>query len=183
MVLVKSYMVAGGSSKHQLQLQEPSSPANTNSESCDETTEGEPSTPTNSTVTQSKTPHQSLNSSPTQSQPPSPSLPNHKNKMSTPLTQRQYAVAINTSLNKLTINKKLNEKNYIAWSHSIARAVRSIGLHPYLKEDIKPDDFVEAEHLANLECLTNWLLNQMGAVYANQIESDLAIPGSIDLEI
>lgn len=99
------------------------------------------------------------------------------------LTQRQYAVTINTSLNKISVTVKLNKKNFITWSQSIVRAVRSIGLNPYLKDDIQPDDFAQAEHLATLECLTNWLLNQMEPTLATRIESDLEIPGSADLEI
>lgn len=101
----------------------------------------------------------------------------------TSLTQRQYAVAINTSLNKIAVSEKLNEKNFLTWSQSIVRAIRSIGLHPYLKDDEKPSDFSQNEHLATLECLTNWLLNQMDPSIATRVESDLAIPGSADLEI
>lgn len=101
----------------------------------------------------------------------------------TQLNQRQSAVAINTSLNKLVVSEKLNNKNFITWSQSIARAVRSIGLNPYLKDDVQPKDFALAEHLATLECLTNWLLNQMDPSIATRIESDLAIPGSANLEI
>ena len=88
---------------------------------------------------------------------------------------------INAGLSKITVNEKLTDSNYISWAFSIQRALRSAGLHSYIKNEssMKDTKFYDDHR----DCITNWILNAMDSVNANRMQSHIMIPGDEDLEL
>lgn len=88
---------------------------------------------------------------------------------------------INTMLYKVSVCDKLTDNNYVSWALSINRALRSLGLHQYLKDEesmtCKPN------FSTFCECITNWMLNSMDAVNSNRMQSKIMIPDNEDLEL
>lgn len=88
---------------------------------------------------------------------------------------------INAGLSKITVNEKLSDSNYISWALSIQRALRSAGLHAYIKNEASMKDTKSYDD--HRDCITNWLLNAMDSTNANRMQSRIMIPGDEDLEL
>lgn len=91
------------------------------------------------------------------------------------------AYTINATLSKITINDKLTDSNYISWSLSIQRALRSVGFQAYLKDESSMAG--SENHTAYCDCITNWILNNMDPTNANCMQSHIMVPGDEDLEL
>lgn len=75
------------------------------------------------------------------------------------------AYSINASLSKITVNNKLTDSNYISWAVSIQRALRSVGLQNYIKNESLMSQTKNFN--IHCDCITNWVLNSMDSINAN----------------
>lgn len=105
-------------------------------------------------------------------------------RMSDPLNTHEGlspAYTINASLSKITISDKLTDSNYISWSISIQRALRSVGLQSYIKDESSMNN---DKHInTHCYCITNWLLNSMDSANANRMQSRIMVPDDENLEL
>lgn len=84
-------------------------------------------------------------------------------------------------LYKVSICDKLTDANYVSWALSVNRALRSLNLHPYLKNE---ESMMSKPNFSTFcECITNWLLNSMDNVNSTRMQSKIMIPDNEDLEI
>lgn len=107
-----------------------------------------------------------------------PNMTPHANET---LFELSPTYTINAGLGKINVSEKLTDTNYISWALSIQRALQSAGLHAYLKNEVS---MVNTKYYDDhRDCITNWLLNSMDTVNANQMQSCIMIPGDEDLEL
>lgn len=91
------------------------------------------------------------------------------------------AYTINASLSKISVNDKLTDSNYISWAISIQRALRSVGLQKYIKNESLMS---HTKHFdTHCDCITNWILNSMDSVNANRMQSRIMVPNDENLEL
>lgn len=105
-------------------------------------------------------------------------------RMSDPLNTHEGlspAYTINASLSKITISDKLTDSNYISWSISIQRALRSVGLQSYIKDESSMNN--DKHFNTHCDCITNWLLNSMDSAKANWMQSRIMVPDDENLEL
>lgn len=101
-----------------------------------------------------------------------------------PSSQKDFAIALNISLSKLPATVILGKNNYTHWAIGIKQSLRPLCLDKYLTISAKPNDITDEEHLANKECITNFLLNRMDASTSAFVESKIqtSVQGEVDLE-
>lgn len=79
------------------------------------------------------------------------------------------AYSINASLSKISVNEELSDSNYISWEISIQRALRSVGLQSYIKDESSVSNSKNFD--IHCDCITNWILNSMDLTNANRMQS------------
>lgn len=91
------------------------------------------------------------------------------------------AYSINASLSKISVNDKLSDSNYISWAISIQRALRSVGLQLYIKDESSLSDNKDFD--VYRDCITNWILNSMDSTNSNRMQSRIMVPDDENLEL
>lgn len=132
------------------------------------------------TITPSSSPRESSH---TQTYPPTAISSSSLSKMSTPITQKDFAVKLLHGLGKTPITDRLTDSTYFGWDLAIKRTLRSHTLHNYLTSNEEPTGCTSVEHLANQECITNWLLNSMDSLNASGFQSKILTVENGDADI
>lgn len=94
-------------------------------------------------------------------------------KMTEPITQKEFAVKLLHDLRKTPIINWLADSTYFGWDLAIKQTLRSHTLHNYLTSNKEPIGTLPAKHLADQECLTNWLLSSMDSMNASCFQSKI----------